>query len=52
MNTKVKNVDSTRYDGHYQKLLNAVKNKYFYTAIHEAQECIIYGKRDETGRFK
>jgi chromosome segregation ATPase len=44
-------LDSTRYKEHYQKLLDAVKGKFFYTVIHEAQECILYGKQNEIGRF-
>jgi hypothetical protein len=45
------NKDNIQYKEHYQKLLDAVENKYFYTIIHEAQECIRYGKRDKKGRF-
>jgi len=46
MNEK-EDLDRTRYKEHYQKLLDAVRTRNFYTAIHEAQECIIYRKRDK-----
>ena len=43
--------DRIRYIEHYQMLLDAVRTRNFYAAIHEAQECIIWGKRNEKGVF-